>query len=161
VTDECLRCGRPLDPDARFCSACGAARRQPDESDATGIVIPELQDTGPVPVLEGMAGLSAGMSVIVVQRGPEIGQRFELSGERLTVGRSADSDIMLDDVTVSRHHAEFVADGVDWAVIDVGSLNGTYVNRDSIERHRLVTGDLIQIGKFRLQFLRTDSGAQG
>jgi len=96
------------------------------------------------------------MSVIVVQRGPEIGQRFELSGERLTVGRSADADIMLDDVTVSRHHAEFVADGEGWALVDMGSLNGTYVNRHSVERHPLTSGDMIQIGKFRLQYLHAD-----
>jgi pSer/pThr/pTyr-binding forkhead associated (FHA) protein len=93
------------------------------------------------------------MSVIVVQRGPEIGQRFELSGERLTVGRAADSDILLDDVTVSRHHAQFVARDEGWDIVDQGSLNGTYVNRRSVERHRLSSGDLIQIGKFRLQYL--------
>jgi hypothetical protein len=161
VNSECLRCGRPLDPQARFCSACGAPRPLPGEEDATGVVVLEQQDTGPVPVVEGMSGLSPGMSVIVVQRGPEIGQRFELAGERLTVGRSPASDIMLDDVTVSRHHAEFVADGDGWLVVDMGSLNGTYVNRVSIERHLLASQDLIQIGKFRLQFLHADAGAAG
>ena len=79
-----------------------------------------------------------------------------MSGDRLTVGRSADTDIMLDDVTVSRHHAEFVAEQDGWALVDMGSLNGTYVNRDSIERRQLASGDLIQIGKFRLQYLHAD-----
>lgn len=156
MINECLRCGRPLEPEDRFCSACGTPRPVADDGDATGVVVPDERDTGPIPVVEGLSGLTRGMSVIVVQRGPEIGQRFELAGERLTAGRSADCDIMLDDVTVSRHHAEFVADADGWAIVDRGSLNGTYVNRASIERHRLTSGDLIQIGKFRLQFLHAD-----
>ena len=155
MNTECQRCGRPLEPEDRFCSSCGTPRPRPEDEDPTGAVITDV-DTGPVPVVEGLSGLSRGMSVIVVQRGPEVGQRFELSGPRLTVGRSADADIMLDDVTVSRHHAEFVADGDDWLLVDMGSLNGSYVNRTSIERHRLSSGDLIQIGKFRLQFLHAE-----
>jgi pSer/pThr/pTyr-binding forkhead associated (FHA) protein len=127
-----------------------------EDDDPTGVVVVDERDTGPIPVVEGLSGLTKGMSVIVVQRGPAIGQRFELSGERLTVGRSADADIMLDDVTVSRHHAEFVADGDAWVLVDMGSLNGTYVNRGSVERHPLVSGDMIQIGKFRLQYLHAD-----
>ncbi len=155
MNDVCVRCGRPLEPEDRFCSACGTPRVREDD-DPTGVVVVDERDTGPIPVVEGLSGLSRGMSVIVVQRGPEIGQRFELSGERLTVGRSADADIMLDDVTVSRHHAEFVADGEGWALVDMGSLNGTYVNRHSVERHPLTSGDMIQIGKFRLQFLHAE-----
>ncbi len=152
---ECVRCGRPLEPEDRFCSACGTPRAREDD-DPTGAVVLDERDTGPIPVVTGLAGLTRGMSVLVVQRGPEIGQRFELSGDRLTVGRSADTDIMLDDVTVSRHHAEFVAEQDGWALVDMGSLNGTYVNRDSIERRQLASGDLIQIGKFRLQYLHAD-----
>ena len=137
-------------------AARGDLGRVRDDDDPTGVVVVDERDTGPIPVVEGLSGLTRGMSVIVVQRGPEVGQRFELSGQRLTVGRSADADIMLDDVTVSRHHAEFVADGEDWVLVDMGSLNGTYVNRRSIERHRLVSGEMIQIGKFRLQYLHAD-----
>ncbi len=155
MNSQCVRCGRPLEPEDRFCSACGTPRPVED-TDATGVVIPELQDTGPIPVVEGLSGLTKGMSVIVVQRGPAIGQRFELAGQRLSVGRAAECDIMLDDVTVSRHHAEFVAEGDGWLLVDMGSLNGTYVNRSSVERHRLNSGDLIQIGKFRLQYLHAD-----
>lgn len=129
-----------------------------DGDPTTGVPVQADRDTGPIPVVEGLSGLARGMSVLVVQRGPEIGQRFELAGDRLTVGRSADSDIMLDDVTVSRHHAEFVADGSGWRIVDLGSLNGTYVNRASVERHTLTSGDLIQIGKFRLQYLHADDG---
>ncbi len=162
MISECRRCGRPLKADDRFCSACGTPVLREDDGDRTGAVTLEPQDTGPVPVVEGLSGLSRGMSVIVVQRGPEIGQRFELAGPQLTAGRAADSDILLDDVTVSRHHAKFVAreDG-GWDVVDLGSLNGTYVNRTSVERVALVSGDLIQIGKFRLQFLHADEDYTG
>lgn len=154
---ECSRCGHALEPQDRFCSSCGAPVVREDDTDRTGIIALDPQDTGPVPLVEGLSGLTKGMSVIVVQRGPEIGQRFELRGPRLTAGRAADSDILLDDVTVSRHHAQLVAreDG-GWDVVDMGSLNGTYVNRTSIERVQLATGDLIQIGKFRLQYLHAD-----
>ena len=155
MNDVSVRCGRPLEPEDRFCSSCGTPRVREDD-DPTGAVVLDERDTGPIPVVAGLSGLTRGMSVIVVQRGPEIGQRFELAGERLTVGRSAEADIMLDDVTVSRHHAEFVADGDGWALVDMGSLNGTYVNRQSVERHQLESGDMIQIGKFRLQYLHAD-----
>ena len=155
MINECVRCGRPLEPEDRFCSACGTPRARNDD-DPTGAVVVDERDTGPVPVVAGLSGLTKGMSVIVVQRGPEIGQRFELTGDRLSVGRAADADIMLDDVTVSRHHAESVADGDGWAVVDMGSLNGTYVNRESVERRLLTSGDLIQIGKFRLQYLHAE-----
>lgn len=158
---ECLRCGRPLEPDDRFCSACGTPRPAIDDADHTGFVALDPQDTGPVPITEGLSGLSKGMSVIVVQRGPEIGQRFELSGDRLTVGRAADSDIMLDDVTVSRNHGEFVAAADGWDVVDKGSLNGTYVNRRTVERWHLTSGDLVQIGKFRLQYLQAGEDYTG
>lgn len=158
---ECLRCGRPLEPDDRFCSACGTPRPATDDSDLTGVVMLDPQDTGPVPVTEGLSGLTKGMSVIVVQRGPEIGQRFELRGDRLTVGRASDSDIMLDDVTVSRNHGEFVATESGWDVVDKGSLNGTYVNRRSVERWHLASGDLVQIGKYRLQYLQAGEDYTG
>ena len=159
MTTECLQCGEPLDPEDRFCSACGAARPaipEASEGESTGVVVEGAKDTGPIPVTDGLAGLAGGTSVIVVQRGPEAGQRFELTGERLTAGRAADNDIMLDDITVSRHHAQFVADESGWAVVDMGSLNGTYVNRASIERRPLANGDVIQIGKYRLQYLHAD-----
>lgn len=157
MSSECHQCGHGLGPEDRFCAACGAPVVAHEDTDRTGLVRADLQDTGPVPLVEGLSGLSRGMSVIVVQRGPEIGQRFELSGPTLTAGRADDTDILLDDITVSRHHAEFVArsDG-GWDLVDKGSLNGTYVNRRSVERVELQTGDLIQIGKFRLQYVHAD-----
>ena len=96
--------------------------------------------------------LPAGSALLVVQRGPNAGARFLLDNETTTAGRRPDSDIFLDDVTVSRKHAEFVRRGTTFVVRDVGSLNGTYVARDRIEEAVLRDGDEVQIGKYRLVF---------
>ena len=92
-------------------------------------------------------------ALLVVQYGPNAGARFLLDGPRTTAGRSPDADIFLDDVTVSRRHAEFRLDGNEFQVVDVGSLNGTYVNREPVDSATLTNGDEVQIGKFRLVFL--------
>ena len=91
-------------------------------------------------------------ALLVMQRGPSSGARFLLDGERTTAGRSTEADIFLDDVTVSRKHAEFVREGQQFWVRDVGSLNGTYVNRNRIDQVVLRAGDEVQIGKFRMTF---------
>jgi pSer/pThr/pTyr-binding forkhead associated (FHA) protein len=93
-------------------------------------------------------------ALLVVRRGPNEGSRFLLDSELTEVGRRPDSDIFLDDVTVSRRHAEFYRQGGRFAVRDVGSLNGTYVNRERIEEVALNGGDEVQIGKFRMVFLQ-------
>jgi len=118
------------------------------------LVPPEAEDTG----LSGadqaaIDALPGGSALLVVQRGPNAGARFLLDAERTTAGRRPESDIFLDDVTVSRKHAEFVrqADG-QFLVRDVGSLNGTYVDRDRIDEVALKDGDEVQIGKYRLVF---------
>ena len=96
--------------------------------------------------------LPGGSALLVVQRGPNAGARFLLDAERTTAGRRPESDIFLDDVTVSRKHAEFVRRDGEFLVRDVGSLNGTYVDRDRIEEAVLKDGDEVQIGKYRLVF---------
>jgi pSer/pThr/pTyr-binding forkhead associated (FHA) protein len=97
--------------------------------------------------------LPAGAALLVVKRGPNAGSRFLLDRETTNAGRHPDSDIFLDDVTVSRRHAEFRREGSDFVVVDVGSLNGTYVNREPVDTSVLANGDEVQIGKFRLVFL--------
>jgi pSer/pThr/pTyr-binding forkhead associated (FHA) protein len=97
--------------------------------------------------------LPAGTALLLVMRGPNAGSTFRLDGDLTTAGRHPDSDIFLDDVTVSRRHAEFYREGGRFTARDVGSLNGTYVNGSRIEEAELVGGDEVQIGKFRLQFL--------
>jgi pSer/pThr/pTyr-binding forkhead associated (FHA) protein len=96
--------------------------------------------------------LPEGSALLVVQRGPNAGARFLLDADRTTVGRQPSSDIFLDDVTVSRKHAEFLRDGDAFRVRDVGSLNGTYVNRDRVDDAPLAAGDEVQIGKYRLTY---------
>jgi pSer/pThr/pTyr-binding forkhead associated (FHA) protein len=101
----------------------------------------------------GIDALPAGSALLVVKRGPNAGSRFLLDRDTTSAGRHPDSDIFLDDVTVSRRHAEFRREGGDFVVIDVGSLNGTYVNREPVDQAVLAGGDEVQIGKFRLVFL--------
>ncbi|MEO7070511.1 MAG: FHA domain-containing protein [Nostocoides sp.] len=96
--------------------------------------------------------LRPGTALLVVLRGPNTGARFLLDDDQVIAGRHPDSDIFLDDVTVSRKHATFRREGGAFHVHDVGSLNGTYVNRQIVDDVRLQTGDEVQIGKFRLVF---------
>ena len=96
--------------------------------------------------------LRTGTALLVVLRGPNTGARFLLDDDEVNSGRHPDSDIFLDDVTVSRKHAVFRREGDTFVVRDVGSLNGTYVNRARIDEVALQTGDEVQIGKFRLVF---------
>jgi len=123
------------------------------------ISVPEVDVSGeaPPPGLtsdqqRAVDALPEDCALLVVQRGPNAGARFLLDAERTTAGRQPSSDIFLDDVTVSRRHAEFVRDGERFRVRDVGSLNGTYVNRDRVDDVLLSAGDEVQIGKYRLTF---------
>jgi pSer/pThr/pTyr-binding forkhead associated (FHA) protein len=103
--------------------------------------------------VSGVEGLPAGAALLVVKRGPNAGSRFLLEQPTTSAGRHPDSDIFLDDVTVSRRHAEFRREDADLHVVDDGSLNGTYVNREPVDSAVLANGDEVQIGKFRLVFL--------
>ncbi|MDL5158232.1 glycogen accumulation regulator GarA [Actinomycetospora termitidis] len=113
--------------------------------------------------VSGVDSLPAGSALLVVKRGPNAGSRFLLDRDTTSAGRHPDSDIFLDDVTVSRRHAEFRRDGAEFVVVDVGSLNGTYVNREPVDTAVLANGDEVQIGKFRLVFLTgpRDAGSVG
>jgi pSer/pThr/pTyr-binding forkhead associated (FHA) protein len=105
--------------------------------------------------------LPPGSALLVVRRGPNSGSRFLLDSDVTTAGRHPSSDIFLDDVTVSRRHAEFARVGEGFTVRDVGSLNGTYVNRERIEDADLTGGDEVQIGKYRLIFYPDQHGQHG
>ena len=144
----------------------GAAARPPrtDGGADTTMSFPAVSVPAAAPAeAEGESGLSTdqqrsvealpeGSALLVVQRGPNAGARFLLDADRTTAGREPSSDIFLDDVTVSRRHAEFVRDGDAFRVRDVGSLNGTYVNRDRVDDVPLAAGDEVQIGKYRLTY---------
>jgi hypothetical protein len=154
----CTRCGRPNPEDARYCSNCGAPLERPGESTSTislGGWDPAEPELAEEPVADAgmLEALPAGTALLVVKRGPNAGSRFLLDSDLTTAGRHPESDIFLDDVTVSRRHAEFYRQGERFTVRDVGSLNGTYVNRERIEESVLNAGDEVQVGKFRLVFL--------
>jgi pSer/pThr/pTyr-binding forkhead associated (FHA) protein len=103
--------------------------------------------------LFGVENLPRGSALLVVKRGPNAGARFLLDQATTTAGRHPNSDIFLDDITVSRRHAQFRCVSGEFEVVDVGSLNGTYVNRNPVDSALLANGDEVQIGKFRLLFL--------
>jgi hypothetical protein len=157
----CNQCGHTNPAGSRFCSACGSSLdRPPAEADDTRLIPvttpePPLEEEPPV---HSVPEVPAGQGVLVVKRGPNAGSRFVLEGAAVTAGRSPDSDIFLDDVTVSRRHASFVPSGSSYEVRDVGSLNGTYLNRERIDAAPLANGDEVQIGKFRLVFLTGSAG---
>ncbi|GAC84311.1 glycogen accumulation regulator GarA [Gordonia paraffinivorans] len=109
--------------------------------------------TSSEPADTGVERLAPGTALLVVKRGPNAGSRFLLDQPTTSAGRHPDSDIFLDDVTVSRRHAEFRLGDNEFQVVDVGSLNGTYVNREPVDTATLSNGDEVQIGKFRLVFL--------
>ncbi|MFI1488477.1 FHA domain-containing protein [Streptomyces sp. NPDC020747] len=172
----CTRCGNRNAEASRFCSNCGAPLRagatpeRPSETTSTisisGLEAYDAEVTGQtqMPMLspEAQAAVDAlplGSALLVVRRGPNSGSRFLLDGELTTAGRHPQSDIFLDDVTVSRRHVEFrrVSDG-SFTVADVGSLNGTYVNRERIDSVPLSNGDEVQIGKYRLVFHASQRG---
>jgi pSer/pThr/pTyr-binding forkhead associated (FHA) protein len=156
----CNQCGHTNPEGSRFCSSCGssldAPRAKPDDTRLIPVTAPDTGevDLTPIPSDE----VPSGQGVLVVKRGPNAGSRFVLEGSAVTAGRSPDSDIFLDDVTVSRRHASFVPAGSSYEVRDVGSLNGTYLNRERIESAPLSNGDEVQIGKFRLVFLTGSAG---
>jgi hypothetical protein len=109
-----------------------------------------------------VAALPRHSALLVVQYGSgAVGERFLLDTDRAVAGRSANADIFLDDVTVSRKHAEFVREGDRFVVRDIGSLNGTYVNRVRIDAATLTTGDEVQIGKFRMSFHASPQAPRG
>jgi pSer/pThr/pTyr-binding forkhead associated (FHA) protein len=115
-------------------------------------------EVGDEEVTVNVGDVPEGVGLLVVKRGPNAGSRFALEGDTTTIGRHPESDIFLDDVTVSRRHADVRHDGSAFTVVDVGSLNGTYINRERIEEADLHNGDELQIGKFRLVFINEMQG---
>jgi FHA domain-containing protein len=151
---HCPECGFVNAEGANYCQKCGAFlgdRTQHAESQTATYRIDETGELVPVDVDEVVA--HEGAALVIRAGGGRVGESFPLSGERMTIGRRPDSDVFLDDVTVSRDHALLVRRGNDFFLDDLGSLNGTYVNRHRIESHRLEDGDELQVGKFKLTYL--------
>jgi len=156
----CTSCGYENPLGARFCSSCGAPLVARSPSDHTTALHEALNvDADAVlaePIsLEGVPEGTAG--IFVVRQGPKRGSRIHLDSDQITIGRHPESDIFLDDVTVSRRHAEVRRVGDSFEVADAGSLNGTYVNQARVDSERLSDGDELQVGKFKLVYIAVAS----
>jgi hypothetical protein len=147
----CGRCGHPNPDGANYCSSCGAPIISPEETTLTlsAVEAADLEDD----LAKYLDDLPPGVGLLVLRRGPNAGSSYRLESPTTTAGRHPDSDIFLDDITVSRRHAVIERTGAGFTVRDAGSLNGTYVNRDRVEKAELRTGDEVQIGRFRLSFV--------
>ena len=172
----CTQCGHQNPDQARFCSQCGTRLESVGGTGESSVVDSSATITfgvgggtggnAVVPASESgddrdrlaaddaaaVDALPGNSALLVVQRGPGAGSRFLLDQDVVTAGRHPDSEIFLDDITVSRQHVEFRRGPQGYTVADVGSLNGTYVNRDRIEHSELTNGDEVQVGKFRLVY---------
>jgi hypothetical protein len=150
----CTNCGHRNPEGSNFCSSCGSALAEAAGSDTTITFMPaELETELEEEIHIAPEELEGGRGVLIVKRGPNAGSKFFLDSDSTVIGRHPESDIFLDDVTVSRKHAEIRRDENGFALHDVGSLNGTYVNRERVEDASLSSGDEIQVGKFKLVFL--------
>jgi hypothetical protein len=153
VALHCPECGFANAEGANYCQRCGAFLAAPDPPPGAVTASYRVGETGEIEEVELSDVVARGAALVIRAGGGRAGESFPLQRDRLTVGRRPDSDIFLDDVTVSRDHAILVRRGSDYYLDDCGSLNGTYVNRRRIESHRLADGDELQIGKYKLAYL--------
>ena len=153
---DCPRCAAPLPLDAQFCPSCGVPV-DGAAPDATTAAL-ELGELDPVHDASSVGALPPGTALLVVVRGPGAGSRYLLDRDETTIGRHPDSHVFLDDVTVSRRHALIRRGDGGFAVEDVGSLNGTYVGGERVERQVLGSGDEVQVGRFKLVLLLGPDG---
>jgi pSer/pThr/pTyr-binding forkhead associated (FHA) protein len=147
----CPECGFQNPEAANYCSKCGALLHTQEGGETTQAFTAEDRDE----VLERLVDVGIkGPALVVRSGGGRSGETFTPQGDRTTIGRSPDCGIFLDDVTVSRRHAELIRRDDHWVIEDGGSLNGTFVNRKRVESAELEDGDELQIGKYRLTFLK-------
>jgi hypothetical protein len=144
----CPECGFQNPEASNYCARCGAYLRRDELGETTMSLAPEeLDEEGKGPAEP------RGPALVVRAGGGRAGESFETAGPRTLIGRSPDCDVFLDDVTVSRRHAEIVREDGAYVIRDLGSLNGTFVNRHRIESSVLAADDEVQIGKYRMTFL--------
>lgn len=150
---RCRRCGHQNEAGANYCSSCGTPLTGDD--DETTLNLAALEDRQAIEEEFGdlLAEVPAGTGVLVVRRGPNQGSTFMLDRTVTSLGRHPDSDIFLDDVTVSRRHAEITRNDRGYEVRDGGSLNGTYVDRERVDISELRDLNELQIGRFVLTFV--------
>lgn len=146
---NCPTCSFENSEDSNYCRRCGSRLKTVDSNETT-ITYSAAEVSG----LESLEHRTTPGTVLLIRSGGgREGETIDLDVDVLTIGRSPHSDLFLDDVTVSRHHARVLRDEGGFWVEDLNSLNGTYVNRKRIEQQRLFDGDELQIGKFKLAFV--------
>jgi pSer/pThr/pTyr-binding forkhead associated (FHA) protein len=152
---HCPECGFVNPEGANYCQKCGAYLGGPSEGseDPTTMTytVDETGEMQPIDLDETVE--RTGAALVIRAGGGRAGESFPVEDDRVSIGRSPDAGVFLDDVTVSRNHALLVRRRDGLYIDDLGSLNGTYVNRRRIESHRLSDGDEIQVGKYKLSYL--------
>lgn len=156
----CNHCGHRNPPQSGFCSSCGGVLDHIDDHTITIAKVDPLQDApGPDDdIVVNLRELSPTSASLVVRNGPQAGVALAIDTDVTRLGRGSDCEVSLDDITVSRWHAEILRAGDDYRVRDAGSLNGTYVNGERIEEVALHQGDELQVGKFRMVFFHKGDG---
>jgi hypothetical protein len=150
---HCPECGFVNPEGANYCQKCGAflARAEGEDASTMAYKVGETGEYEPVDVTDEVD--KAGAALVVRSGGGRAGESFTVEGDRMSIGRTPDAAVFLDDVTVSRNHALIVRRRDGLYIDDLGSLNGTYVNRRRIESHKLEDGDEIQVGKYKMSYL--------
>ncbi|MGO9249147.1 MAG: FHA domain-containing protein [Solirubrobacteraceae bacterium] len=157
---HCTECGFVNAEGANYCQRCGTllprgseARPPAGSSDGEPVTATyRIDEAGELVPVELEQVTAHGPALVIRAGGGRVGESFPVQGERMSIGRRPDSEVFLDDVTVSRDHAVLIERAGQWHLDDCGSLNGTYVNRSRIESQRLEEGDEVQIGKYKLTF---------
>jgi len=161
---HCTECGFVNGEGANYCQRCGSLLTREDSPGGAATATSggaggdpitatyRIDDAGELVPVEIGQVTAHGPALIIRAGGGRVGESFPVDGERMSIGRRPDSEVFLDDITVSRDHALLIRRGEDWFLDDCGSLNGTYVNRSRIDSHRLEEGDEVQVGKYKLTF---------
>jgi pSer/pThr/pTyr-binding forkhead associated (FHA) protein len=150
---HCPECGFANAEGANYCQKCGAFLGDQPKAKGDTTEVYQVDETGELRPVDLETVTHEGATLVIRSGGGRSGEVFNLGGERMTIGRSPDAEVFLDDVTVSRNHALLVQRRDGLYIDDLGSLNGTYVNRRRIESHRLQNGDELQVGKYKLTYL--------
>lgn len=156
----CNQCGHRNPPESSFCSSCGGVLDLHADHTITLAKVDPLQDALGTEddVVVNFGDLPSGSASLVVRSGSQAGDSLSLSATLTRLGRGSECEISLDDITVSRRHAEIRREGNHYVVRDAGSLNGTYLNNTRIDEAPLAQGDELQVGKFRLVFFQKADG---